>query len=182
MRNQPRVAKILVALIVSMTFGAVVLLALGNNPPSAGPFCLNAYYRLAAVEDVTNSAESQYSSRWNRAEVYYSNTKSGNIKQLAALHGIGEPSELNCHFVVCNGSGGEDGQILKTSKWDRQWSVIPDRNWFGTDQTIRICIIGDGKQTPVTDCQLKRTEALVEYLYRKFDIKPDSIFYPTDWQ
>ena len=176
MFNQPRVAKVLTTLLVSMTLGAVVLLALGNNPPSAGPFCLNAYYRLAEIKDVRTSSESQYSSRWNRVEIYYSNTTSGNIQQLAALSGLGSPSDLNCHFVVCNGSGGEDGQILKTTKWDRQWSVIPDRQWLGTDQTIRICVIGNGKETAATDCQLRRTEALIESLYRKFEIKPESIF------
>jgi hypothetical protein len=40
MSKQPRVVKVLAALLVSMTVGAFVLMALGNNPPSAGPFCL----------------------------------------------------------------------------------------------------------------------------------------------
>ena len=37
MSYQPRVARVLVVLLVSMTTGAIVLMALGNHPPSAGP-------------------------------------------------------------------------------------------------------------------------------------------------
>jgi hypothetical protein len=29
---------------------------------------------------------------------------------------------------------------------------------------------------------MKRTEALVEMLCRKFEITPDSVYYPSDWQ
>ena len=36
MSNQPRVVKVLAALLASMTAGATVLMILGNNPPSAG--------------------------------------------------------------------------------------------------------------------------------------------------
>ena len=182
MSNQPRVAKVLAALLVSMTFGAAVLLALGNNPPSEGPFCLNAYYRLQSLEDIVSSQASQYPLRWNRLEVYYSNTKSGNIQQLSALQGLGSEVEINCHFIVCNGQGGKDGQIQRTEKWNRQWSVIPDAGWYGTDQTIRICVIGDRSEGKITDSQLRRTEALVELLYRKFNIQPSSIYYPDAWQ
>jgi hypothetical protein len=32
------------------------------------------------------------------------------------------------------------------------------------------------------DSQKKRIEALVETLYRKFDIKAESIYYPGDWK
>ena len=52
---------------------------------------------------------------------------------------------------------------------------------IGTDQTIRICIIADNKTTRPTDFQIKRTQALIEALYRKFDIPADAIYYPKDW-
>ncbi len=50
MSDQSRVAKVLAALLVSMTTGAVVLMALGNNPPSAGAFCLQAIIVLARLK------------------------------------------------------------------------------------------------------------------------------------
>jgi hypothetical protein len=182
MSNQPRLARVLAALLVSMTAGAIVLMVLGNNPPSAGPFCLSSYYRLDPVGKAIQSRAAQSPARWNRIEIYYSGTKAGNIEQLASLMGLAGPEDINCHFCLCNGLGSGDGQIQTTEKWQKQWSIIPGRNWYGTGQTIRICIIADGKTTRPTDYQFKRTDALVERLCRKFDVAPASIYYPSDWK
>ena len=108
MANQPRVAKVLAALLVSMTAGAVILMALGNNAPSAGPFCLSSYYHLNSVEEVVTSKQYQSQQRWDRIEVSYSGTTSGNVEQLASLNSQ-QAEDLNCHFILCNGSGGIDG-------------------------------------------------------------------------
>jgi len=182
MSNQPRVAKVLSALLVSMTAGAIVLMALGNNAPSAGPFCLASYYRLDPVEKAIRSQAAQSPSRWNSIEIYYSGTKAGNIEQLASLMGLAGPEDIDCHFCLCNGLGGSDGQIQQTEKWQRQWSIIPGRTWHGSSQTIRICIIADSKTAGPTDSQIRRTEALVEALCRKFDIRLEYIYYPDNWQ
>jgi len=182
MSIQSREAKVFAALLISITAGAIVLMALGNNPPPAGAFCLSRYYRLEPVEKAISSRASQPSSRWNCIEIYYSVTKAGNIEQLASLSGLVSPEDINCHFCVCNGLGGGDGQIQSTEKWQRQWSITPGRTWCGSGQTIRICIIADGKTSFPTDFQRKRTEALVEKLCRKFGIRPESVCYPSDWQ
>lgn len=172
----------MVALLVSMTIGAAVLIALGNNPPSAGPFCLYTYYRLDHIEKSIESRAVQSTNRWNCIEIFYSNTKAGNIEQLASRNGLSNPMDLNCHFVICNGLGGKDGQIQDTEKWQRQWSIIPGKTWYGSNRTIRICVIADGKTTFPTDYQRKRVEALIETLFRKFNIEPKSIYYPGNWQ
>jgi len=182
MSNQPRVAKVLAALLVSMTVGAVVLMALGSNPPSAGAFCLSSYYRLNPVEQAVLCRAAQTADRWNRIEIYYSGTKAGNIEQLASLGGLADPREINCHFVICNGLGEKDGKILPTEKWHRQWSIIPGRNWYGSSQAIRICVVGDPDICRPTDFQVKRIDALVKALQKKFDIRPESLYYPSDWQ
>jgi len=182
MSNQPRVAKVLATLLLSMTVGAVVLMALGNNAPSAGPFCLSTYYRLDPVTKATASRVNQSPDRWQCIEVHYSGTKAGNLEQLASLSGLTNSDDLNCHFVVGNGLGDTDGHIQPTEKWQKQWSITPDQTWYGTRQTIRICLIADGVTTHPTDCQVKRTEALIESLSRKFNTPADSVFYPSDWR
>ena len=182
MSNQPRVAKVLAALLVSMTLGAAVLMALGSNPPSAGPFCLSSYYRLDPIEKAVSSQVVQSQNRWNRIEIYYSNTRAGNIEQLASLSGLSSPDDLNCHFVICNGLGADDGQIQSTENWQRQWSIIPGQSWYGSSQTIRICVIADGEAARPTNLQVKRAEALTEALSRKFNIPADYIYYPRNWQ
>jgi hypothetical protein len=182
MSNQPRVAKVLAALLVSMTLGAIVLMALGNNPPSAGPFCLSSYYRLDPIEKAVSSQAAQSPYRWNCIEIYYSATKAGNIEQLASLSGLANPEDINCHFVICNGLGADDGQIQPTEKWQRQWSIVPGQTWYGSSQTIRICVIADDKTIRPTNFQIKRVEALVEALSRKFNIQPEYIYYPGNWK
>jgi hypothetical protein len=182
MSNQPRVAKVLAALLVSMTLGAIVLMALGNNPPSAGPFCLSSYYRLDPIEKAISSQATQSHYRWNCIEIYYSNTKAGNLEQLASLSGLANPEDINYHFVICNGLGADDGQIQPTEKWQKQWSIVPGQTWYGSSQTIRVCVIADGKTTHPTNLQVKRIEALVETLSRRFNIQPKYIYYPSNWQ
>ena len=173
MSKQPRVVKVLAALLVSMTTGAVVLMVLGNNPPSAGPFSLSAYYRLDSVDRVIRSQAAQSPNRWNSIEIYFSGTKGGGVRHLAAA------GDLNCHFVICNGVAAGDGEIQTTQKWQKQWSIKPNRTWQGTEQTIRICLVGDGVSMP-TDYQMKRFQMLLEALRGKFHVLADSVYLPRD--
>jgi len=123
MSNQPRVAKVLAALLISMTAGAIVLLAMGNNPPSAGPFCLSIYYRLDPVEKAIISRSCQSPSRWSCIEIYYSGTKAGNVEQLASLNGkTAHPTDF---------------QIKRTEtlaeKLCRKFSIQPESIYYPSD-------------------------------------------------
>ena len=182
MPNQARVAKVLATLLASMTGGAIILMALGHNPPSAGPFSLWTYYRLDPVRKTISSRTAQSPDRWSRIEVYYSGTRTGNIERLASLNGLADPADINCHFCVCNGVGGSDGQIQPTERWQRQLSAVPRRAPYGNSRTIRICVVADGKTIYPTDCQIKRIQVLVEALCKKFRIRPESVYYPSAWR
>jgi hypothetical protein len=177
MSGQPRVVKVLAALLVSMTTGAVVLMALGDNPPSAGPFCLSTYYRLESVDHALRSRAHQSSGRWSGIDMFFSGTKGGNVERLAGASGLADVADLNCHFVVCNGIGAGDGEIQTTERWQTQSSA---RTGPAFQQTIRICLIGNGVSALPTDYQLKRLEMLLEALCRKFDIPADSVRLPPD--
>lgn len=163
-----------------MTAGAIVLMVLGNHPPSAGPFCLSTYYRLDSIDHVIRSRACQSPNRWDSIEIFFSGTKAGSVPQLAALHGLNNAADLNCHFVICNGNGSTDGEIQATEKWQKQWSIQPSQTWQGTERTIRVCLIGDRSLTPPTDYQLKRLEMLLEVLCRKFRVATDCVHLPRD--
>ena len=190
MRTHSREKKVLVILGISITLGAVILNALGHNPPSAGAFCLSRYYRLGSVQKAILSRADQSTRRWSQIEVDYSGTESGNIEQLALLSKVDSPEDVNYHFVICNGNGGKDGQIQPTEKWQRQSTIMPEqsrndeRDFFETptEQTIYICVIADNESSFPTDFQVKRTEELVEGLCRKFNIQPESISYADSRQ
>jgi len=177
MPNQARVAKVLATLLASMTIGAIVLMALGHNPPSAGPFSLWTYYRLDPVNKAISSQAAQSPANWNSIQIYYSSTTTGNIEQLASLNGLANPDDINCHFCVYNGLGGSDGQIQTTKRWQKQSPAVS----AGNNKAIRICIIADGKTKHPTDCQLKRIQVLIEALCKKFHIQFSSIDYPGEW-
>jgi hypothetical protein len=180
MSNQPRVIKVLAALLVSMTSGAILLMVLGNNPPSAGPFCLSTYYRLDSVDNVVRSRACQSPNRWDSIEIFFSGTKAGGVSSLARQRGLASAADLNCHFVICNGIGGRNGEIQTAEKWQKQWSVQPGHTWQGSERTIRICLVGDRKSALPTDYQLKRLEMLLEALCHKFRIPADSVYLPRD--
>jgi hypothetical protein len=182
MPNQTRVAKVLASLLASMTSGAMVLMVLGHNPPSAGPFSLWTYYRLDPVKEAIVSQAAQSLDRWKSIEIFYSETDSGNLDKLAALNGKGQSDDVNFHFSIFNGHGGDDGQIQQTKKWQKQLPAVPDSTWYGNNQTIRICVITDSKTAQPTDCQIKRVQVLAQELSRKFLINPQNIYYPGDWR
>ena len=190
MRTHSREKKVLVILGISITLGAIVLNALGHNPPSAGAFCLSRYHLLSSVKKSILSRADQSRKHWSKIEIDYSGTESGNIEQLASLSNADSPEHVNYHFIICNGNGGQDGLIQPTEKWQRQSSIIPGQSRSDepvvyetlTEQTIYICVIADNETSFPTDFQIKRTEELVEGLGRKFNIQPESISYPGSWQ
>ncbi len=190
MRMHAREKKVLVILGISITLGAVILNALGHNPPSAGAFCLSRYYSLSPVKKAILSRADQFMRRWSQIEIDYSGTESGNIEQLALLSGMDSPDDVNYHFIICNGNGGKDGLIQPTEKWQRQSPIIPGQSRNDeavfcetlTEETIYICVIADNENSFPTDSQVKRTEELVEGLCRKFNIQPESISYADSWQ
>jgi hypothetical protein len=182
MSGQPRVVKVLVALLVSMTAGAVVLMALGSNPPSAGPFCLASYYRLDSVDHALHSQQPQSPYRWSAVEIFFSGTRGGNADRLAAVNNLSSAADLNCHFIVCNGVGAGDGEIESTERWQAQRSAQMEHPSPTGDRTIRICLVGNGTSALPTDYQLRRLEILLEALCRRFNIPASAVHIPRDCQ
>jgi hypothetical protein len=181
MSAQPREAKILISLVVAMTVGAALLMALDSQSISAGAFSLASYSSLGSISSITQARQPIANDRWTKIEVFYSNTKGGDLAQLASLAGLSSPEDLNFHFLICNNLGALDGQIQSTEKWLNQWSALPGTTWYGTSKTIRICVVGERK-TPASDYQISRAEELIDSLARKFHIDRTSITYPSAWQ
>lgn len=176
MAGQNRNIAVLFSLIASMTIGALVLMALDHNGPSAGAYSLSSYLRLDSVDEVVRNTVRTEAAQWSRIEVVYSKTSGGNVDELSLLTGLADGGPAEFHFVVCNGQGANDGEIQAARFWQQQ-QLCGDKAG-----TIRVCVISDDKSRAVTDSQLQRTEALAESLSRTFDINPHRIRYPLDWQ
>ena len=165
-----------------MTVGAIVLMALDNHHLSAGAFSLAGYTNLNPIEQVTLNSVMLDKQKWDFIEVYYSGTNVGDIEEITRFNGFTNSEDVNYHFLVCNGTGGTNGKIQATTKWHRQRAALGGQDWFGNNQTVRICVVADGIKFLPTDCQLKRTTGLVEVLARKFDISAKRISYPANWK
>ena len=161
---------VLFSLIASMTMGALVLLALDDHRPIKGAYSLSSYLRLDPVEHATTTGN------WNQVEIYYSRTSGGNADELELLTDLATGTKEQFHFVVGNGNGAEDGAVQAGEFWKHQ------RLCHGRNGIIRICVISDGQAGSVTDCQINRTNALVEGLIRTFGFSGRNIHYPSNWQ
>ena len=168
---------VLFSLIASMTIGAVVLLALDNHRPITGAYSLTSYLRLDPVENSIKKTLAVPTGYWDQIEVYYSYTTGGNADELALLTDLANGTKAQFHFVVGNGKGGaEDGAVQAGDYWKLQ------RLCHGRNGVIRICVIADGSAESVTDCQINRTNALVESLIRSYGLSARNIRYPSNWQ
>lgn len=175
MAARNRSVTVLFSLIAAMTVGAIVLMALDNHAPITGTYSLIAYYRLGPVEKAVKDTTAQEIS-WDQIQIYYSDTAGGNADDLALLTDLTNGTKTEFHFVVANGNGAEDGAIQAGEFWKLQ-KLCRERNGV-----VRVCVISEDRFKSVTDCQFKRTEALVESLMRRFDISPRNIHYPANWQ
>lgn len=173
MNNQKRTFFVLASLVASMTLGAALLMALDQKNPTGGAYSLASYLRLDPIEDAAFRPINSQPAAWNRVEVYYSRTTSGNAQDLAVVSSLRGTPRSDFHFVIGNGKGIADGQIQFTESWKTQ------RTETGI---IRICVVADLYESPATDYQIRRTAALVDALSRKFNIKTQYIRYPADWK
>ncbi len=178
MSFRTRNTKVLASALISVAIGAVILRILGNNPPASGAFSLSKYYGLDPVKTVISNPLGQVNDHWKQIEINYSGARAA----MAVLpFSSGFEDDIICHFVIYNDFFGKDGEIQSTEKWQRQQPITTDRTG-DSDRTIHICVMNDGDTTYPTNLQIKRTEALVEGLSRKFAIQGETIFYPDNWR
>lgn len=178
MSTQPRHVKVFASLLISMTACAMILMALGNNPPSAGAFCLSAYYNLDPAERAISSTITRSSNLWDSVEIYYYSARHQNFEDSDVKEGFRFDPDSKYHFIVGRLNRPGDGRIRPTETWKRQYNLVSGPNHAGAPRTIRICILHDHKANSPTDLQIIRTEALVAGLCRKFDIQPLSVHWP----
>ncbi len=182
MTEQARTSRVLIGLIVSMTIGAVVLMALDKGAVQGGAFSLYVYLGNDPVEKATVTEPTASRVDWCGIEVHYSQTISGNATLLPLLYELPNDQDLNTHFVICNGSGGNEGQIEPTPRWQMQRPCLPDGNWRGNTGTIRICVIADGVRQMPTEIQKTRTDELVRALCKQYKVGRNMVAWPANWR
>jgi hypothetical protein len=128
--------------------------------------------------------------RWRAIVIHHSGSYAGTVRDMAQqqAHEWGFPS-IGYHFVIGNGNGEYDGDIITCPRWfnqqsgahvaDRAPGARPDAGWFN-DNAIGVCLIGNGERREFTDAQMKSLMTLVRHLQVKCDIPASAVYLHSD--
>ncbi len=177
MSSRERMTKVLGALVLSVTAGAIILRLLQPAPLMD----VTAFSLAVAFNPIGQVFETRVPvdrSRWQSIEIYQSGTPTGNAQTLAEAcrQQALEPSAY--HFVITNGRGAPDGRIQVSQQWTQQKDA-PGRQLSPLENsarsTIRICLIGDFGQEPPGPVQLSQLETLLRTLQHRCQISAQNI-------
>ena len=165
--NQGRLFRVLAALVVSMTVGAVVLMAMEGHPVRPMSFSLSSQVRLGSVGSVLGVDSGVALGHWHRIAIDVRD----NHNELSVQTGLTGQLARGYHFVIDNGSAGADGQIFASTRWTAQLPCYTVSG-MGTDGVLRICLIGP-EGSAGSAAQSRQLEALVGGLMQVFADEPE---------
>lgn len=162
---ESRTAKTLLTLLGAMTFGAVALWLMGDDPipPTHHAAVTNPVVRPdSAVFELQVSLRP---ARWRHIVIH-------------AAPSARKDAARRCHFVISS-----DGQLDATARWKRQiqgQAVSAVAKSFNTE-TISICLVGDFSQRPPPHVQFQALVALTRLLQDEpFNIGPGHVYLRSD--
>ena len=119
--------------------------------------------------------------RWIYLVLHHSATTSGSVESIHREHqqrkdrygnnwlGIGY------HFVIGNGSGMPDGEIMPTFRWNHQIHGAHSGSSLHNSKGIGICLIGNFEEAPPTKKQLTALNQLLSSLAARYQIPNSQI-------
>lgn len=123
------------------------------------------------LDAVFTAAADARPNAWRYIYVRHSKSPGGDATSLLAS---GQP--VGDHFVICNGSGGDDGEIQITPRWASQRAALPPVGASAIDpQCITICLVGDFDRNPPSAKQLRRLARLVCALQARLNIPAGNV-------
>ncbi len=172
-------------LIGAMTLVGGALLALEDRPgPSPTPFA--ALSETPSPSDASDLSDiitrmrmvGEKTDGWQGIVVHHSATRGGSADTLDQQHRDAGLNGLGYHFVISNGQGDRNGAIRVGQRWTNQTpgahTVGPNADWYNNN-TIGICLIGDGERRRFTKAQLRALAQLTELLQDELGIQMESI-------
>ncbi len=117
------------------------------------------------------------SGRWKHIVIHHSATASGNAKGMDRYHREERHMEngLAYHFVIGNGGGMEDGEIVVGDRWFKQLQGGHLASESLNETSIGICLVGHFDKTDPTPKQLESLDALIEYLMKRCRLKASTV-------
>ena len=157
-----RTIKVLFALLIAMTVGALALMVLQTNPirPAAQFAAIADANQPGPAEAVFDTAIPLQPTKWRNIVVHGSQAERRNVADQS-------------HFVI-----GESGAVVVTALWKQQvsgqhvWAA--GRDW-NTD-SIGLCLMGDLSQRAPSSRQYRALLLLVRTLQEQFNVSADHVY------
>jgi hypothetical protein len=174
MHHQGRLSKVMLALVVAMTCGALILLALEGKPIQPMPFSLSSQGQLTDIEAALDTDIPIQPGRWRRIDVSYRA-----VPGILLQNGLAGELALRYHFVIPNDEDPTNSCLCSSPRWTKQMPCIPPPNGLLEEQTIKICLLtGNPGQPASTSNQVRQLQILVDYLIKDCHIEPNLVWMP----
>lgn len=156
----------------SVTAGRLLLIPQPGQATAAAP-----RYQLPADVRGKLNAIPVRAGRWRYIVVHHSATREGSARSMEIYHRQKRHMEngLAYHFVIGNGRGMLDGQIVIGDRWKRQIKgghLASDRL---NEISIGICLVGNFERDRPTVQQMRSLYALAGYLMQRTRTPPNTV-------
>jgi hypothetical protein len=160
MFDATRTTRVLGALLVSMTLGALLLMLMESDPPRP------SQSDRASIAGGVLGQHASVSRKWRRIIVHSAADSSSNLPK-------------RCHFVIAPEASSAGLGIRSTELWKKQTPgyhafVAPQRDY--NSDSIGICLIGDFSQHQLSQGQFDALVTLVRELQKDCKIDSDSVY------
>lgn len=116
--------------------------------------------------------------QWDGIVVHHSASIQGNLASLTRQHELQGLSGLGYHFVIGNGNGAQDGELLVGYRWSQQLAgahVAGPLSEQYNSTKIGICLIGDGDSRGFNPNQISTLMQVIRGLQEEFGIPDDAV-------
>ena len=164
----------MITLVLAMSAGALILLALEGKPIQPMPFSLSSQGQFTAVESALKTDTPIRPERWRRIDVSY-RADPGQLPQ----YGLTGELAVRYHFVIANVISNQSSCIYSSHRWTKQLPCTGPENGPRDQQTIKICLLTNNPNQPVsTSSQVRQLQKLVDYLIKDCQIEPNLVWMP----
>ncbi len=170
MANQGRLLKVMFFLMVAMTSGTLLLLALEGKPINPVAFSLSSQSRSVSLQSVLGTESGITPGKWKTIEIFYQ-ANNGNLGR----SGLSGEFRDGYHFVISDGYIGDDGQIYVSPRWEMQYDCLDSGKISRYPGKIKICVISQTGRLSGTPWQGTQLEDLLASLHRHCQIEKRDI-------
>jgi hypothetical protein len=170
------------SLLGSMTIVGGLLLMLDDNPaPRADGLSLAplaAAGSTSSIDSIWNTQKTVARDTWKGIVIHHSGSSVGSHVTIEAEHQARKFRGLGHHFIIGNGNGMKNGELVVGYRWIDQLPGAHaggDQGQYHNLHSISICLVGDGNRRGFTTAQMKRLVELVGALCRELDIPKDKV-------